>query len=475
MYTFLSKSDYLTLPTLFYKSVYPTSTIEPKYTIFNKEFAKQLNLDTDFLLSPEGLNLLSGTDTTGLTPISQSYMGHQFGHLTMLGDGRAILLGELPNGSDLQLKGSGPTPFSRGGDGMATIGPMLREYIISEAMHELNIPTTRSLAVIETGKSVLRTRMERGALVVRVASSHLRVGTFQYASYYGELEDVQALADYAINKHYPHLLQTASPYLSLFKTVIKNQAKLIAKWQIVGFIHGVMNTDNMTISGETIDYGPCAFLDMYKSNQVFSSIDQQGRYAYNQQPNIGAWNLTRFAEAILPLFSQDEDEALTLAKTELNKYKDLFEHYFQEGLLKKVGLTERSPNNLELVSDLFTIMEEEIRDFTETFRALTLQDKQALNLTTSIKLNAWYDKWIEIITPNLDSSIKRMKQVNPAMIPRNYLVEEAIEEIETTGKKTKLNDLLSLIKNPYEYNEKQLAYVFPDDRRDDSYKTYCGT
>lgn len=475
MYTFLSKSDYLTLPTLFYKSVYPTSTIEPKYTIFNKEFAKQLNLDTDYLLSPEGLNLLSGIDTTGLTPIAQSYMGHQFGHLTMLGDGRAILLGELPNGSDLQLKGSGPTPFSRGGDGMATIGPMLREYIISEAMHELNIPTTRSLAVIETGKSVLRTRMERGALVVRVASSHLRVGTFQYASYYGKLEDVQALADYAINKHYPHLLQTASPYLSLFKTVIKNQAKLIAKWQIVGFIHGVMNTDNMTISGETIDYGPCAFLDMYKSNQVFSSIDQQGRYAYNQQPNIGAWNLTRFAEAILPLFSQDEDEALTLAKTELNKYKDLFEHYFQEGLLKKVGLTERSPNNLELVSDLFTIMEEEKRDFTETFRALTLQDKQALNLTTSIKLNAWYDKWIEIITPNLDSSIKRMKQVNPAMIPRNYLVEEAIEETETTGKKTKLNELLSLIKNPYEYNEKQLAYVFPDDRRDDSYKTYCGT
>lgn len=471
----LSTSDYLKLPELFYQYVSPEAAIEPKYNIFNKNLAKELNLDTDYLLSNEGLAILSGKETTHLTPIAQAYMGHQFGNLTMLGDGRAILLGELKNNLDLQLKGGGSTPFSRGGDGMATLGPMLREYIISEAMHALKIPTTRSLAVIETGKEVLRNRLEKGALVVRLASSHLRVGTFQYASYYGELEDLQKLADYAINKHYPHLKQMTSPYLSLFKTVIKKQAKLIADWQLVGFIHGVMNTDNMTISGETIDYGPCAFLDIYKSDQVFSSIDFYGRYAYNEQPQIGLWNLTRFAEAIIPLLHDDQDEAINLAKKELNTYIDLFEHFLQEGQLKKIGLTENTPENIQLINQLFTIMEDEKRDYTETFRALTLQDKNALNLNNSEKLQEWYNIWIELITPHLEESINIMKQANPAFIPRNYLVEEAISEVITTGKQTKLKDLLNKLENPYAYSEDQLAYIFPENKYDENYQTFCGT
>ena len=475
MDSFITSSDYLNLPEIFYRHVSPTATTEPKYIIFNKNFANQLNLNTNDLLSEEGLNILSGKHTTHLTPIAQAYMGHQFGNFTMLGDGRAILLGELANGFDLQLKGSGLTPFSRGGDGMATLGPMLREYIISEAMHGLEIPTTRSLAVIETGKQVLRNQLNKGALVVRIASSHLRVGTFQYASYYGKKEDLKKLADYAINKHYPHLNQMESPYLGLFKTVIKKQAELIANWQLVGFIHGVMNTDNMTISGETIDYGPCAFLDEYKSNQIFSSIDQHGRYAYNQQPNIGAWNLARFAEALMPLFHEDKDEAIHLATTELKNYPTLFDHYIQKGRLKKIGLTEQSTENVQLVNTLLTIMEKEKRDFTETFRGLTLQDKASLKLETSHELNDWYDTWIQLITPNLKTSVSIMKQVNPAFIPRNYLVEEAISETETTCEQTKLSTLLALVKDPYAYTPEQLAYTFPDDKRDDNYRTFCGT
>src|SRR5699024_9595265 len=249
----------------------------------------------------------------------------------------------------------------------------------------------------------------------------------------------------------PHLNQMESPYLGLFKTVIKKQAELIANWQLVGFIHGVMNTDNMTISGETIDYGPCAFLDEYKSHQVFSSIDQHGRYAYNQQPNIGAWNLARFAEALMPLFHEDKDEAIHLATTELKNYPTLFDHYIQKGRLKKIGLTEQSTENVQLVNTLFTIMEKEKRDFTETFRGLTLQDKASLKLETSHELNDWYDTWIQLITPNLKTSVSIMKQVNPAFIPRNYLVEEAISETETTGEQTKLSTLLALVKDPYAY------------------------
>lgn len=471
----LSTSDYLTLPAIFYRESFPTATIKPKYIVFNQELAKQLNLNTEYLLSDLGLNLLSGEDMTELSPISQSYMGHQFGHLTMLGDGRAILLGQLANGYDLQLKGGGPTAFSRSGDGMATLGPMLREYIISEAMHELNIPTTRSLAVIETGRDVRRQKLERGALVVRIASSHLRVGTFEFASYYGKQGDLRALADYAINKHYPHLAQAKSPYFSLLKTVIKKQAELVAKWQLVGFVHGVMNTDNMTISGETIDYGPCAFLDHYKNNQVFSSIDVYGRYAYNEQPKIAGWNLTRFAETLLSLIDEDQDEAISLAQKELSKYRNLFDHYWQKGLLKKIGLPDYTTENIQLVSELLNIMEIEKRDFTETFRSLTLLDTKALKLNDSLALTNWYNRWSKLIEPQKQIAINNMKKNNPAFIPRNYLVEEAIAEVESTGNQTKLNTLLSLLKNPYQYNEKQLAYVFPDDRRDDSYKTYCGT
>lgn len=475
MTAFLSTSDYLNLPNSFYKSVVPTAAINPKYTIFNKKLSNDLDLDYDYMTSQKGLDILSGKNTENLSPFSQAYMGHQFGHLTMLGDGRAILLGQINQQNELQLKGSGHTPFSRSGDGMATIGPMIREYIFSEAMYNLNIPTTRILAVIETGRQIMRKDLETGALAARITSSHLRVGTFQYAHLNTNYTDLKALSDYAINKHYSHLKQTEAPYLSLFKTVIKRQAELIANWQLIGFIHGVMNTDNMTISGETIDYGPCAFMDVFKPNQVFSSIDLHGRYAYNQQPNIGGWNLARLAESLLPLFSNDEQEALFLAETELKKYTQLFEHYFHAGLLKKIGLTTLSTKNINFAEELLRIMAHEERDFTETFRALTRQDTVYLDLTRSNNFKEWYDKWLKLISSNFENAVNQMKKVNPAVIPRNYLVEEAILQIETTGKQEKLQALLALIKNPFDYNEIQLNYTFPESEKNRDFKTYCGT
>src|SRR5690625_4897219 len=394
------EQSYQQLPALFYTETNPTAVQAPKLIVLNKGLAKQLGLDVAFLESKQGEEILAGnTIPEGSLPLAQAYAGHQFGNFTRLGDGRAILLGEqtTPTGEkvDVQLKGAGKTPYSRGGDGRAGLGPMLREYIISEAMHALGIPTTRGLAVTSAGESIIRETLLEGAVLTRIAASHLRVGTFQYATAWGTSEDLEALANYTIEKHDKEAAQREDPYLHLLENVIERQAKLIAQWQLVGFIHGVMNTDNMTISGETIDYGPCAFLDIYKSDQVFSSIDFYGRYAYNEQPQIGLWNLTRFAEAIIPLLHDDQDEAITLAKKELNTYIDLFEHFLQEGQLKKIGLTENTPKNIQLINQLFTIMEDEKRDYTETFRALTLQDKNALNLNNSEKLQEWYNIWIE--------------------------------------------------------------------------------
>ena len=323
------ENTYCELPNIFYSKEIPEKILNPKLVEFNKELAEDLGLDLKFLNSDEGIQYLVGNKLLeGSTPIAQAYAGHQFGHFTMLGDGRAILLGEFisRNGQrfDIQLKGAGKTKYSRGGDGKAALGPMLREYIISEGMYGLKIPTTRSLAVISTGENVIREEILEGALLVRIAKSHIRVGTFQFARNFGDVEDLKKLADYTLNRHFKKDTYEGNPYLYLLKEVINNQAKLISKWQVVGFIHGVMNTDNMTISGETIDYGPCAFMDSYDINTVFSSIDINGRYAYGNQPKIGVWNLTRFAESLLPLLDDDIDNAIKIAEEALSNYGKLY-------------------------------------------------------------------------------------------------------------------------------------------------------
>lgn len=311
-------------------------------------------MNKDLLKSDQGIEILAGNSApSGSTPLAQAYAGHQFGHFNMLGDGRALLYGEqiTPDGErfDIQLKGSGKTPYSRGGDGRAGLGPMLREYIISEAMHGLGIPTTRSLSVVTTGESIIRETLQQGAVMTRIATSHIRVGTFQFAATYGTYEDLQALADYTINRHYPALEEKENKYLLFLEEVTKRQASLIAKWQLVGFIHGVMNTDNMSISGETIDYGPCAFMDTYDMNTVFSSIDTQGRYAYGNQPGIGAWNLARLAESLLPLIHEDQEEAIRLAQEVLTAYPEYFQTNYLKGMRAKLGLFHEEEGNIALV------------------------------------------------------------------------------------------------------------------------------
>lgn len=444
----MQQTTYTKLPQIFYSYVRPMA-IEPKTIIWNEQLAKQLNIAPQNFFNP-------ATET-----IAQSYMGHQFGHLTMLGDGRAILLGEA-EGQDVQLKGSGRTPYSRGGDGQAGLGPMLREYIISEAMHGLGIPTTRSLAVLATGREVVRDTIQQGAAVVRTAASHIRVGTFQFARHYGELADVQALADYVIKRHYPQ----ATSYLEFFNAVMTAQAKLVAQWQGVGFVHGVMNTDNTSIAGETIDYGPCAFLDVYQHDAVFSSIDTNGRYSYHNQPQIIGWNLARFVECLLPLFAEDEQQALALAQQAINAYGPTYEAAWLDVFRAKIGLPQA---DAAFIQALLNIMEAEQRDFTETFRALTLQDT---SLCTTERMTQWYKAWASQVT---EESLVKMKQANPAFIARNYLVERAITDMELMGDDTSLQQLLTQLKNPYAYSAEQLAYKLPDDERGRGFVTYCGT
>ncbi len=369
-------NSYVSLPQSLFTNYQPTPVRSPKLAILNDSLATSLGLNVQALQSEEGVATLAGNQVPdGAFPLAQAYAGHQFGHFTMLGDGRALLIGEhiTPRGErvDIQLKGSGRTPYSRGGDGRAALGPMLREYMISEAMHALGIPTTRSLAVVTTGESVIRETALPGAILTRVAVSHIRVGTFQYASKWGTAEDLRALADYTLQRHYPDADAAENRYLSLFQEVIKRQAELIAKWQLVGFIHGVMNTDNMAISGETIDYGPCAFMDTYDPATVFSSIDAQGRYAYGNQPQIAGWNLARFAEALLPLLHDQQEEALKLAEDAILEFPKLYESNWLAGMRAKLGIFNEEEQDEALIEDLLSLMQEHHADYTNTFRALT--------------------------------------------------------------------------------------------------------
>lgn len=476
-------NSYARLPQTFFTAQNPTPVRSPKIAFFNKPLAKSLGLNEEVLQSDDGAALFAGNKLPdGASPLAQAYAGHQFGHFTMLGDGRAVLLGEqiTPAGErfDIQLKGSGRTPYSRGGDGRAALGPMLREYIISEAMHGLGIPTTRSLAVVTTGEEIARESYLPGAILTRVAASHLRVGTFQYAARWGTKEELQELADYAIKRHYPDIEDDANKYLNFLQEVIKRQAMLITKWQLVGFIHGVMNTDNMTISGETIDYGPCAFMDIFDPATVFSSIDREGRYAYGNQPNIGVWNLARLAEALLPLLHDNQEEAVTLAQDKLSDFAGLFETHWLEGMRAKLGLFNEEEQDKSLIKDLLDLMQKHGADYTNTFRALTLEKPEETILQGTSEFTHWLDRWKARLgrqEESKDSTIQLMKNSNPAVIPRNHRVEAALEAAVENGDYSVMEQLLNVLANPYAHTPEQEEYCTLPAKSSQPYRTFCGT
>ncbi|MFD1020944.1 protein adenylyltransferase SelO [Thalassobacillus hwangdonensis] len=474
-------NSYVRLSEEFFTKVEPTKVMDPELVIFNKDLAETLGLDEESLQKESAAEVFAGNELPdGSEPLAQAYAGHQFGNLTMLGDGRAVLLGEqmTPDGErfDIQLKGSGRTPYSRGGDGRASLGPMLREYIISEAMHGLGIPTTRSLAVVTTGEPVIRETELEGAILTRVASSHLRVGTFQFARGLDDVEKLRSLANYAIERHYPDVAGDENKYLSLLERVIDRQAALIAKWQHVGFIHGVMNTDNMTISGETIDYGPCAFMDTYDPKTVFSSIDTDGRYAYGNQPGIGGWNLARFAETLLPLLDEDQEKALAMAQEAMEGYLELSKKYWLDGMRKKLGLFGEAEEDEALVQELLKLMKKHEADFTNTFRALTLGEE--VEMVEDQVFEVWYKKWQKRLAEqdaSEEEMRERMKANNPAVIPRNHRVEEALKAAVEQDDLRPMRNLLDVLADPYAYGAEQEAYTTPPAPTTIPYRTYCGT
>jgi uncharacterized protein YdiU (UPF0061 family) len=477
------ENSYARLPKSFYNHQNPAPVRAPKLVIFNEKLADSLGLNAQMLQNEEGAEIFAGNKLPqGASPLAQAYAGHQFGHFTMLGDGRAVLLGEqiTPQGErvDIQLKGSGRTPYSRGGDGRAALGPMLREYIISEAMYALGIPTTRSLAVVATGEDIIRETLLPGAIMTRTAASHLRVGTFQYAANWGSGEDLRALADYTIDRHYPNLGEGENRYLAFLKAVIERQASLIAKWQLVGFIHGVMNTDNMTISGETIDYGPCAFMDTYDPKTVFSSIDRQGRYAFGNQPYIGGWNLARLAEALLPLLHDNEKQAIEIAEEALADYNDQFQSYWLAGMRAKLGLLNEEKEDETLIADLLKMMEASQADYTNTFRALTFESYENTVLFQSKEFIDWLKQWKarqERQEKSGELSQQIMRNSNPAVIPRNHRVEEALKAAVEEGDYSVMEKLLRVLEKPFAHTPDQEEYCKLPESSKIPYRTFCGT
>lgn len=475
-------NSYANLSKSFFTRQDPENVPKSELIILNHSLAASLGLNGEFLQSKDGVEIFAGNKIPeGSLSLAQAYAGHQFGHLNMLGDGRAVLLGEqiTPKGDrfDIQLKGSGRTHYSRRGDGKAALGPMLREYIISEAMHALGIPTTRSLAVVTTGESVIREKILPGAILTRVAASHIRVGTFQYAAMWCTTEELRELADYTLKRHFSGYEHAENPYLYLLEEVIKRQAELIAKWQLVGFVHGVMNTDNVSISGETIDYGPCAFMDTYDQATVFSSIDREGRYAYGNQPYIAIWNLARFAETLLPLLDDNHEKAVKLAENTLSGFTDLYHKNWMLGMRGKLGLFNEDPQDELLIKELFGIMHEYGADYTNTFRALTLDDLSGIPMFDTEKFSEWHKLWqkrLEKQEESKDSSYKLMKNSNPAIIPRNHRVEDALEAAEKRGDFSVMERFLNVLSKPYAYSDEQIDYSkLPE--KSSCYRTFCGT
>ncbi|RAP76852.1 protein adenylyltransferase SelO [Paenibacillus montanisoli] len=476
-------NSYARLPQTFYSLQNPAPSRAPELIALNEKLAAELGLRAEALREEDGIAIFAGNRVPeGATPLAQAYAGHQFGHFTMLGDGRALLIGEqlTPQGErvDIQLKGSGVTPYSRRGDGRAALGPMLREYIISEAMAALGIPTTRSLAVVTTGASIIRDTVQPGAILTRVAASHIRVGTFQYAASRGNIEELQALADYTIARHYPEEADDEQPYLRLLQAVIERQAKLIAKWQLAGFIHGVMNTDNMALSGETIDYGPCAFMDAYDPATVFSSIDSQGRYAYRNQPGIAAWNLARFAETLLPLLHETEAEAIRLAEEALAGFAEQFHHHWLTGMRGKLGIFGEEEEDEALVDDLLRLMQHHHADFTNTFRSLTFGKPEDTEMFGSTGFTEWHERWQARLgrqQETREASMQLMRSSNPAVIPRNHRVEAALEAAVSQEDYRVMERLLEALANPFAYAPEQDEYAALPEPSSCAYRTYCGT
>lgn len=477
------ENTYLTLPEKFYTEQAPSKVPAPNMVKWNSSLAKELGLDSEFFQSMEGVLVLSGNKILeGTTPIAEAYAGHQFGYFTMLGDGRAVLLGEIVTKYgeryDLQLKGSGRTPYSRGGDGKATLGPMLREYIISEGMKGLGIPSTRSLAVLTTGETVFRETSLPGAILVRVAKSHIRVGTFQFANQFLDTKELKELADYTIKRHFKEIASKEDRYQLFLQKVVKSQAKLIAQWQLVGFIHGVMNTDNMAISGESIDFGPCAFMDTYHPETVFSSIDTEGRYAFQNQPKIASWNLARLAEALLPLFHDSMEKSIEIAQTEINQFTKWYHTFWYEGMKKKLGLFQEHEMDEHLIEALLGMMVKYEADYNNTFCDLTLNRTIQSKLTASAEYQQWISLWQERRKQqkeSLEESRILMESVNPTVIPRNHRVEEALERAVNFQDYSALDSLVSVLRHPYDYHNINHYYTTPPGEAACGYRTFCGT
>ncbi len=469
--------SYTQLPSLLFSRTTPHPVRQPGVVIFNEPLAISLGLDKEWLET----GIFTGNIIPqGADPIAQAYAGHQFGHFTGLGDGRAILLGAhfAPDGGlyDIQLKGSGRTPYSRGGDGRAGLGPMLREYIISEAMHSLGIPTTRSLAVARTGEGVERAETLEGAVLTRVAASHIRVGTFQWVAAHEDKPALEALSDYTRKRHFPEIPPGEMRHFAFFEAVMERQAALIARWLHVGFIHGVMNTDNMALSGETIDYGPCAFMDEYDPKTVFSSIDRAGRYAYGKQAAIARWNLARLAEAMLPVMHEDQKTAVDLANEALGKFEGRFRFHWLAGMRAKLGLFSEEEDDTALVQDLLDAMNTHRMDFTNTFR--NFSDESAITIChfEQSDLRDWHGRWIARFkrqSQNIAEAVERMRDHNPAVIPRNHLVEKALTAA-TEGDLEVMKRLLSVLARPYDSGH-PTEYKSPAPAGSPRYQTFCGT
>jgi uncharacterized protein YdiU (UPF0061 family) len=475
-------NSYSRLSETFFTRQEPVPVPAPRMAVFNRPLSDALGLNTEALAGSDGVAIFSGNRIpAGADPIAQAYAGHQFGHFTMLGDGRAILLGEhiTPGGArfDIQLKGAGRTIFSRRGDGRAALGPMLREYIISEAMHGLGIPTTRSLAVVTTGEVVRRETALPGAVLTRVAASHIRVGTFEYIATYGGREALLALAGHTIRRHYPDLLAADNPAQALLHAVVQRQAELVASWMHVGFIHGVMNTDNMALSGESIDYGPCAFMDVYDPATVFSSIDHDGRYAYGNQPAVAQWNLTRLAETLLPILHDNADRALELAREAVDAFPRIFRHCWIQGMRGKLGLCTKEAADEDLAQDLLRCLGRARADYTSTLRDLARSPLPDTPIFRDPEFNSWLQRWQNRLAQQPQGAAAArvlMNARNPAIIPRNHRVEEALQAAVTDGNYAVMNRLLTALSRPFEDHAEDRDFRAPGPA-DATYKTFCGT
>ena len=485
-------NSYAQLPERFYASLPPSPVPRPRLIRLNEELARHLKLDPGQLCNESGIEILAGNRVPdGATPLAMAYAGFQFGGwVPQLGDGRAILLGEVIDADgvrrDIQLKGAGRTPFSRMGDGRAVLGPVLREYIVSEAMAALGIPTTRSLAAVFTGEKIMRETLLPGAVLTRIAGSHVRVGTFQYFAARRDVEALRLLADYVITRHYPELEGADEPYLALLGAVIDRQASLVADWQLVGFIHGVMNTDNMSIAGETIDYGPCAFMDVFHPETVFSSIDHMGRYAYHNQPSIAHWNLAGFAQTLLPLVSDDQEDAVAKATEVVNTFPERFQAFYAAGLYRKIGLAYIREGDDELAQSLLSCMADNRADFTLSFRRLCSLKRDGTEADDAVRglfadgaaFDQWAVRWRKRLASEGRSDLERqtdMRCVNPAFIPRNHRVEQVIRAAEDDGNLTPFDELVNVLAAPYEDQPGCEWFENPPHSEEMVKQTFCGT